>query len=57
MLGANLSVRFFFGEDGKGWGHKRGDLKTTLIFESRVFQAFFKHFSGIFRAFFVEVVP
>ena len=38
-------------EDGKGWGHKRGDLKmpfstwkipeNTLIFESRNFQAFF----------------
>ena len=26
-----------------------GGFENTLIFESRVFQAFFKHFSGIFR--------
>ena len=41
-----------FSEDGKGWGHKRGDLKTPGFLNQgsfRHFQAFFRHFSGIFR--------
>ena len=35
-------------EDGKGWGHKRGEIpENTLLFESRAFQGF----SSIFQAF------
>ena len=37
-------------EDGKGWGHKRGDLKTPWFLN----QGFFRHFSSIFQAFFVH---
>ena len=42
----------FFSEDGKGWGHKRGDLKTPWFSNQgffRYFQAFFRHFSCVFR--------
>ena len=50
----------FRGTKIRGWqrvGAWKGGFENTLIFESRVFSDIFKRFSGIFRAFFVEVVP
>ena len=45
-------------EDGEGWGHKRGGFdKHPDSWIKGFFQAFFKHFPGIFRAFFMEVAP
>ena len=47
-----LALGLHFSENGKGWGHKRGDLKppeNTLIFESRVDQAFCRYFLCTFH--------
>ena len=43
-------------DSGKGWGHKRG-FENPLKMRWFLNQGFFRRFSGIIRAFFMEVVP